>query len=598
MDAATSNRRRTDTSLHTRSAKRASIRRMAAVFVCSVAWLQAPAPVAAHEYSQKSPALEALHGVRQAVDLQGRQTDTGNTTCLDRSVTWYNNEGGLNPCQQYEKLRQICQPSFLMPKIQRPINTAQPPTTCDSQFPDCCCNSVAFNLAMTCAACQAGDGSGRSGDLGTDAPAGTYQAFLGDCIRSSVNKTLPEVTQQAVCNKKLDLPAYPYNVFWADGAMYFQYTLEWTVQRNNANLSSSGLCGGTTFIADTTDTSPTTGTGPDKNVIIAIVGGVLGALGLVSTLVVLFWVRYRNKHPKQRKYPPPPMDFDLGPRDWRAYRDVPSAAPSPLPMPLIRRDSSSVGTSIRSSHRPDESGSSSLRGSGALHPAYSSGSGFGHTPGQSVDVDLERYSSTPLLTPGHSSRGGSGSFEVDLDPFLDPGSFQRERERDPRRGRGTARDEKLRVMERHPDGKAPLPFELDETSASGSSRAGESSSGRKKHRHKSKSKSRTRDAARSAGGRELDLEEDRAKEERRRKRREERREGRRDEKLRQLEVHPDGKPPVPFTSATGSSSSGPEGAGKGKARAGARPSSPSGFSQAPTQRPPSYATNITPRSPR
>ena len=30
------------------------------------------------------------------------------TTCKDPSVTWYNNQDGLNPCQQYQALRQLC----------------------------------------------------------------------------------------------------------------------------------------------------------------------------------------------------------------------------------------------------------------------------------------------------------------------------------------------------------------------------------------------------------------------------------------------------------------------------------------------------------
>lgn len=29
-------------------------------------------------------------------------------TCKDPSVTWYNNADGLNPCQQYEALRRLC----------------------------------------------------------------------------------------------------------------------------------------------------------------------------------------------------------------------------------------------------------------------------------------------------------------------------------------------------------------------------------------------------------------------------------------------------------------------------------------------------------
>ncbi|KZW03213.1 hypothetical protein EXIGLDRAFT_600934 [Exidia glandulosa HHB12029] len=143
------------------------------------------------------------------------------TTCKDPSVTWYNNQDGLNPCQQYEALRRLCDASYEVPILS--VNT--PGDYCDSQLHDCCCNSVAFALSMLCLNCQQGVGTGHPGDTGIDAGTGAYQLYLNGC-GAGTNKSLPATTQLAVCNTGLHLKKYQYNLFWSDGPWYARFRME------------------------------------------------------------------------------------------------------------------------------------------------------------------------------------------------------------------------------------------------------------------------------------------------------------------------------------------------------------------------------------
>ncbi|KAF9067646.1 hypothetical protein BDP27DRAFT_900571 [Rhodocollybia butyracea] len=72
----------------------------------------------------------------------------GNVTCSGTGLNWYTNFVGESPCKTYERLRQICNPAFEVGVMS--TNTSTPPDVCNEQLADCCCNSIAFALAMLC----------------------------------------------------------------------------------------------------------------------------------------------------------------------------------------------------------------------------------------------------------------------------------------------------------------------------------------------------------------------------------------------------------------------------------------------------------------
>jgi len=184
-------------------------------------------------------------------------------------------------------------------------------------------------------------GSGAEGDLGIDAAIGTYQAYLGQCIGSSLNQRSvlslmksqsdplskafrqslkgPLVTQVSIylgscttcfgqtvhcafARNHSPRAARPLTLLTDDTQplyRYFHYMYEWAVMHSSAGDSSSGRCDNTTMSGGAAaqngaNGGSTSSKGTDQNVIIAIVGGVLGGLGLLSALAVLLWVKCRG----------------------------------------------------------------------------------------------------------------------------------------------------------------------------------------------------------------------------------------------------------------------------------------------------------------
>ncbi|KAL7410192.1 hypothetical protein BDY24DRAFT_400402 [Mrakia frigida] len=112
-----------------------------------------------------------------------------NVTCAKTSpqTEWYYNSQGLNPCQQFEDLYQICEPKFKMFSIQGGVFEyfCQP----DNDVSDfCCCNSVSFALFSACKSCQWGTPPVAS-------TSQTYGTWLGHCSRKAgitiTNGSLP-----------------------------------------------------------------------------------------------------------------------------------------------------------------------------------------------------------------------------------------------------------------------------------------------------------------------------------------------------------------------------------------------------------------------
>ncbi|ESK88225.1 hypothetical protein Moror_5495 [Moniliophthora roreri MCA 2997] len=137
--------------------------------------------------------------------------------CADGDLNWYINTIGETPCRTLERLRQVCNPPYRIPKL----NSNLPPTTCNDQNVGCCCNSIAFSLTMFCLTCQTGAGSSR---IGYDAPAGTYAKYINSCS-PTYQKALPDDIQSSVCSANIKLYDGFYNrVFWSDGSWFYRWS--------------------------------------------------------------------------------------------------------------------------------------------------------------------------------------------------------------------------------------------------------------------------------------------------------------------------------------------------------------------------------------
>ncbi|KAK7451742.1 hypothetical protein VKT23_012422 [Stygiomarasmius scandens] len=53
----------------------------------------------------------------------------GPTECADSEMDWYMGAVGETPCTTYQRLRQICDPTYRV----ETLNTSLPPETCDGR---------------------------------------------------------------------------------------------------------------------------------------------------------------------------------------------------------------------------------------------------------------------------------------------------------------------------------------------------------------------------------------------------------------------------------------------------------------------------------
>lgn len=124
----------------------------------------------------------------------------GNDTCIDGAVGWYTQSVGETPCRTYERLRQQCNPHFRTPNMASTV----PPDTCDDKNPTCCCNSLAFSLAMLCMNCQFGAGTNAAN--GINAGDGAYPAYVETC-HPPLNSSLPQQLDSFFCTSP-SIPEY------------------------------------------------------------------------------------------------------------------------------------------------------------------------------------------------------------------------------------------------------------------------------------------------------------------------------------------------------------------------------------------------------
>ncbi|KAJ3719292.1 hypothetical protein EV361DRAFT_947354 [Lentinula raphanica] len=228
----------------------------------------------------------------------------GNVTCSGSAMDWYTNQVGETACKTYERLRQICNSNFEVGVM----NTAFPPDTCDEQVSDCCCNSIAYALAMLCLNCQQNIGGGS----GYDAPAGDYFLYLqgsrpnGTCSPVK-NQTLPTAIQSAVCNEEVKLFDSLYSLFWTDGSWYYMYTeqsITKAIASNNNNTfthCASTTLNNTSSASSTPSSGSSNGSSSHSSKLSGgaiggiVVGTIAGAVGMILLMWFCWWKRKEGR---------------------------------------------------------------------------------------------------------------------------------------------------------------------------------------------------------------------------------------------------------------------------------------------------------------
>ncbi|KAJ4486483.1 hypothetical protein C8R41DRAFT_921352 [Lentinula lateritia] len=226
----------------------------------------------------------------------------GNVTCSGTALDWYSAQTGETPCKTYERLRQICNSDFEVGVM----NTTLPPDICDEQVSDCCCNSVAYALAMLCLNCQQNIGGGS----GYDAPAGDYQLYLegsrtnGSTCTPVTNQTLSTAIQTAVCNEEIRLFDSLYSLFWTDGSWYYQYTQQ-TINKAIASNDNNTFthCASTTLnnTSSASSVSVSATSSPISSSSSHLTGGAIGGVvvgtivGVVGAALIMWFCWWKRK---------------------------------------------------------------------------------------------------------------------------------------------------------------------------------------------------------------------------------------------------------------------------------------------------------------
>ncbi|KAG1745132.1 uncharacterized protein EDB91DRAFT_178471 [Suillus paluster] len=234
-------------------------------------------------------------------------TAAGNTTCAGNMTQWYTDAVGETACVTYQRLRQICNPSYQVPNF-RP-NT--PGDQCDDQLQSCCCNSISWALSMLCMNCQWDvDGGSASGiDAGIGA-YGLYRSPSGPFCSPGTNQSLPSDIQAAVCNEDIKIANFLYDLFWSDGPWFYVYTMN-TASKDEAatnnnmythcnSTTSSTLSSSASYSTSTTSAAPSqTSTAAlvdsaESSKVPTIVGAVVGSIVALVVAVIVARSRWRK----------------------------------------------------------------------------------------------------------------------------------------------------------------------------------------------------------------------------------------------------------------------------------------------------------------
>ncbi|KAH9846431.1 hypothetical protein C2E23DRAFT_949568 [Lenzites betulinus] len=251
--------------------------------------------------------------------VAGATRAAGNTTCASTQLDWYTDVVGETPCATYQKLRQICNPDYLVPQM----NTDTPGDTCSDQLSTCCCNSISWALSMLCMNCQYDLTPGGS-DSGIDAGAGAYGIYSRTCGKP-LNQTLPTDIQTAVCNKAIKLDDNLYSLFWVNGDCVYtkqQMSKNFAVTNNNsfthcnstlkasaaASLSSSLLPTSTSTSSSSSAATPQSSSESSHSAVAMgpIIGGAVGGGLIAMGLIALGFFLLRRR---RRRQGPTPLDL-------------------------------------------------------------------------------------------------------------------------------------------------------------------------------------------------------------------------------------------------------------------------------------------------
>ncbi|KZW01419.1 hypothetical protein EXIGLDRAFT_760910 [Exidia glandulosa HHB12029] len=236
-------------------------------------------------------------------------TNAGDTTCARIDARW-NNADGLNPCEVYQRLRQLCDSEYEVPALS--LDGPNRPTDRCSDGSPCCCNSVAFQLSMLCLSCQRGTDGTKA--QGTGAVSGSYQSYISSCPPDSDSVT--SSVQAQICNStpRLDVPSYLYRYRQEDT------TGGWSEDKLSVDLVSSDASpcstlhndNGSSSADEPVETTNTRTWGPVPAQVAytrtqtpyktrALIGGLLGGAIALVAIVAAGVAVYMNRREKKRR---------------------------------------------------------------------------------------------------------------------------------------------------------------------------------------------------------------------------------------------------------------------------------------------------------
>ncbi|TFK78782.1 hypothetical protein K466DRAFT_612603 [Polyporus arcularius HHB13444] len=374
----------------------------------------------------------------------GVWADDSHLKCASAQLDWYTDAVGETPCETYQKLRNICNPSYTVPQFFP--NT--PGDSCDDQVSGCCCNTVSFVLSMLCMNCQYDT---QLGEVGIDAGKGAYSLYAGNCNPRAANHTLPKAIQQAVCNKGIKIDRNVYDLFWdTEDCVYSKETMVTDLAATNNNTFTK--CASTTK----NDTVSTTGSvsdsvtastigssstnAPDASNTSAskssskvgpVIGGVVGGVGGAIAIGVLGFFLWRAR--RQARGPKP---LDLTNEYRQSYREnemggvTPFTAATTAFSPGSRYDSEAppdfanpeTHALLSSPSGPDSSGGVTSVAASKYGPQY--GWSQGGSSADGYRDDDERHADggpVPALARSNSGRlpPGYGSWESNAGATVD-----------------------------------------------------------------------------------------------------------------------------------------------------------------------------------
>ncbi|KAJ1302832.1 hypothetical protein OPQ81_003136 [Rhizoctonia solani] len=343
------------------------------------------------------------HGALFLVASIAGIAQAGNTTCKTTSLDWYTQSTGETPCRTYERLRQVCSADYQVGSFR----STTPGDNCGGQPATCCCNSVSWALSMLCMNCQYGVGSSVNGDTGFDAGAGAYGIYLSNCGKPT-NKSLPDNVQTAVCRQDIKLPSFLYNLFWVDGAWFYEYSkgtaqLDMSSGNNNTGLcptSSSSAVPTATGTGTLSPTSQPSSSSQSNTPVGAIAGGVVGGVVLLAAAVFLgFFISRRRKDKRgvidlTEENKSPSATFE-------PYNLPPGAIAQPVAITPYQAPSSSELSSSAGSPPPTQ----------AFAPRHNKPGLIAPSPPNRAEI----YQSQPLLPTDATSSSGMSDRHEDSD---------------------------------------------------------------------------------------------------------------------------------------------------------------------------------------